>query len=133
MKTLPYALALAATVSGCGHEEKDPGDLNDADLPRLHIDDVDGAHVHIYATEDVADAGTAIHLENMTQGPETDAVADDAGEIDVSMGGAIDHVYALQSRGARVLPVVRRADGAVVRGYGVGFASATGCELQGWS
>lgn len=127
-------LALAAlSLSGCGVEEEDPGALNDSDLEDLRIEAVDATSVRIYSLSEVVTAGTALHVENMTQGPEGDVVAGDDGKFDVTVAGGVDHVFSVRSAGAKVMPIVREESGSVVRGYGVGFASATGCELQGWS
>ncbi len=134
MRNVVCALAVLVTaVPGCGEEEKNPTDVNDADLESLRIDDVDGASVRVYAVDEVAGDHRTITVQNLTQGPLVEGSTAADGTFDLIVQGTVTHVYGIQSEGAHVLPVVREEDGSVVRGYGIGFVGATGCELEGWS
>jgi hypothetical protein len=128
------ALALCITLGpGCGVEEKNPSDVNDADLDRLRIEVLDATSVRVFSLDDVVGEGRAVTVQNITQGPLSEVVASNDGSFEVAVPGTVDHVYGIQSEGAKVLPVVRQPDGSIVRGYGISFAGATGCELQHWS
>ena len=142
MKTVACALLIASAsfAAGCGEEEKNPEQLNDADLDRLRIQDTpcdpgsiaDGL-IHICGLSDVVAKNTEVLVANTTQGPESSAISAADGSFDVAIGGALDHVYELKSEGARAIPVVREETGTVVRGYGVGFVGPEGCQLEHWS
>lgn len=131
---------VAAALVACGEKEKDPGAVNDADLDRLRVQDIpcapgalpDGL-IHICGLSEVVTKNTAVHVRNATQGPEASALSGGDGSFDVPIAGGLDHVYEVRSEGAKEMPVVRTADGSVVRGYGVGFVDASGCELEGWN
>lgn len=125
--------ALVALGPGCGEEEKNPSDVNDFDLDRLRIEVLDASSVRVFSLDDVVGEGRAITVQNITQGPLAETVASDDGSFEVAVPGTVDHVYGIRSEGAKVLPVVREADGSIVRGYGISFSGATGCELQRWS
>ena len=141
MKTLACALWIVAatSVAACGEEEKNPGQLNDADLDRLRVQDTpcepgsiaDGL-IHICGLPGVVDKDTPIHVANATQGPEASATAAVDGSFDVGLGGALDHVFVAKSEGAHEIPIVREETGTVVRGYGVGFTGPEGCQLERW-
>lgn len=126
-------LSLSLLAFGCGEEEKNPTDINDADLGRLKIEAIDASSVHIYSTEEVMEGHKPVTLQNVTQGPHYEALSADDGKIDFTATGALTHVYALQSEDADPLPIVLDDAGTVVRGYGIGFTGPTGCETEGWS
>jgi hypothetical protein len=126
-------LLLLLLPAACGEEEKNPSDINDSDLDNLNIETYDATSVLVYTRDDIVGENRLITVQNVSQGPLSETTSGRDGTFEVVVPGTLDHVYAITSEGADPLPVTRTQDGAVVRGYSVSFAGATGCELQEWS